>query len=343
MSVARTATPFQGADSGVSHIGKASFGGTADALALDVKGKIGGLRFAKGLGSPVSNSNIPANYGIPYANTGYPANGLMGAMLTASSIGHVNIGNSSTILLQSNNPNLQQSSPGFNLYFPTPGAALSSVAITTTGSIGSIRHRLVTRTSSEIKTGFNLNSFAAGFSGQTGKSHIGKVKINGNLINSVVSASYTPASGIYGSPGSSKGPGKITGRLNGSTSTTAHLPCSGTRCRVLRQTQEGLPRELSSSGKATATRKRRRKGNLPRLFSYSFETVSSLPAPLYAVPDQAGSETGSEKQIAARDLTVFDKLIERDRNRPAGGVAESLEVAINRPHAGSRERRWPSE
>ncbi len=218
-TVSRTATPFQGSFSSVSHIKRATFGGNADALALDVKGRIGGLRFAKGLGSSVSNSNLPANYGVPYANTGYPANGLMGGAISAGSIGHINVGPQNETLLQSNNPDLQQSSPGTPLYFPIPGVALASAAVTTTGSIGSVKV-LGDSHQSEIKTGFSLTSYAAGFSGQTGKSHIGKLHMKGSMVNTVVSASYTPGAAGYGSVGSAAGPGSITGNLQGTTYNT---------------------------------------------------------------------------------------------------------------------------
>jgi hypothetical protein len=226
VTVSRTAVPFSGSFTGLNHIGTATFGGTADGLAIDVKGKIGGLRFAKGLGSPTSNSNLPANYGVPYANTGYPANGLIGGAVSASSIGHVNAGASSTALLQSNDPNLQQAYPGEPLYFTTPGASLSSVVIATEGNIGAV-NVLGNLYNSEIKSGFSLQSFANGFTGTTGPSSIHNVKINGTLVNSVVSATYTPSPLGYGQFGSAAGPGTIKGHLHGSAISTGQATVLG--------------------------------------------------------------------------------------------------------------------
>ncbi len=213
-TVSRTSTPFSGPLSGIRHLGKASFGGNADGLALDVKGRIGGLRFVKGLGSPVNNSTLPANYGIPNAATGYPGNGLIGGLVRASSIGHVNVGPADSVLLTSNDPLSQQSSPGEPIYHPIPGHALNSAGIVTSGSIGSVKV-LGDSTNSEIKTGFDLPSYSAGFQATRGASHIHKLHIKGSLIDSVVSASYTPAKAGYGQPGSSAGPGSITGRFQG--------------------------------------------------------------------------------------------------------------------------------
>jgi hypothetical protein len=218
-TVSRTATPFSSSTSGLNHLGTGTFGGNADGLALDVKGKIRGLRFAKGLGSPVNNSTLPANYGIPDSQTGYPANGLIGGLVTASNIGHVNVGPADSTLLQSNNPALLQSSPGEPIYYPVPGHALNSAAIVTSKNIGSVKV-LGDSTQSEIKTGFDLPSYAAGFSATRGASRIKKLHIKGALINSVVSASYTPAAAGYGQPGSSAGPGSITGQFKGNAYNT---------------------------------------------------------------------------------------------------------------------------
>jgi len=218
-TVSRSPTPFSGPFSGVSHIGKATFGGNADGLGLDVNGRIGGLRFAKGLGSPVDNKTLPANYGIPDAATGYPSNNLIGGLVRAGSIGHVTVGPANSTLLMSNNPSLQQSSPGEPIYYPVPGSALSSAGIVTKGNIGSVKV-LGNSTRSEIKTGFDLPSYAEGFRASRGASSIARLHVKGALINSVVSASYSAGSGGYGTKGSSAGPGSITGKFQGNAYNT---------------------------------------------------------------------------------------------------------------------------
>jgi hypothetical protein len=51
-TVSRAPVPFSSEASGVGYLKKAYFGGNADGVGLDVKGKIGKLTFKKGLGNP---------------------------------------------------------------------------------------------------------------------------------------------------------------------------------------------------------------------------------------------------------------------------------------------------
>ena len=80
--------PFSSEASGVGYLQKATFGGNADAVGFDVKGKIGKLTFKKGLGNPAGVFTaksasigllLPSTiYGTPPGTTGYPAAGLVG-------------------------------------------------------------------------------------------------------------------------------------------------------------------------------------------------------------------------------------------------------------------------
>ena len=53
----RATTPFGSSLSGLKYIRRATFGGTADAVALDVNGPIGRLTFKRGLGDPTGVTN----------------------------------------------------------------------------------------------------------------------------------------------------------------------------------------------------------------------------------------------------------------------------------------------
>src|SRR5271166_3328531 len=56
----RDTTPFNSSLSGLKYLRRATFGGNADAVALDVKGPIGQLTFKKGLGDPTAVTNATA-------------------------------------------------------------------------------------------------------------------------------------------------------------------------------------------------------------------------------------------------------------------------------------------
>lgn len=93
LTLSRGLQPFQTDASGLKYLNKGTFGGNADALGIDVNGKIGRLNFKRGLGDPngvntkdpedsTSESgetgDLPATqYGIPVGSTGYPASGYL--------------------------------------------------------------------------------------------------------------------------------------------------------------------------------------------------------------------------------------------------------------------------
>ena len=102
----RDTSPSGRSRSGLNYIHKATFGGNADAVGLDVNGTIGKLTFKRGLGNPTAVSNatasvantnpnltpttvyLPAtNYGVPLGSEGYPAHGLLGGVITAKKSG----------------------------------------------------------------------------------------------------------------------------------------------------------------------------------------------------------------------------------------------------------------
>jgi hypothetical protein len=212
-TASRGTVPFQNSLSGLDHLGTANFEQNADAVGLDVNGPVGKVKFSRGLGNPTGTSPSATQFGTPADQLGYPANGLVGGLVTAKKIGAVKLGPANTIHQTAQNRDFVQSRiTNFTTWYVQPGNAASSAAIVSAGSIGKVKvHGILS--SSEIKSGFDYPSFAAGLEGTRARSKIKSVQVNGDLVNGVVSATYRPANGVYGSPGSVKGPGAITGNL----------------------------------------------------------------------------------------------------------------------------------
>jgi len=231
----RGAQPFTSSESGLRYLRRARFGGTADGLGLDVDGSIGDLTFAKGLGNPTgvftASAVVPGteqnpetqtvllpatNYGIPEGSAGYPAAGLLGGVIRARNIRSIraNPANFQTVAAQ--NPDfVSLRRIGYPTQNVQPGTAITNTAITTDGSID---HVNVTGNllNSEIKTGFNYQAYLAGLEGTRGNpSRIGSYRQIGDLVNSVVSSSYTPADGEYDLANGKAGPGSIEGQVRG--------------------------------------------------------------------------------------------------------------------------------
>ena len=68
---------------------------------------------------------------------------------------------------------------------------------------------------SEVKSGYNYYSAIGGSEGVTGASSIGPVNVRGNIVDSVISASYRPNDGVYGNGNDTAGDGTITGKYQG--------------------------------------------------------------------------------------------------------------------------------
>jgi hypothetical protein len=233
----RDTTPFGSSLSGLKHIRRATFGGNADAVALDVKGPIGRLTFKRGLGDPtgvtnaketVTNTNpnltpatvyLPAtSYGVPLGSEGYPAHGLLGGVITAKKIKSLKVGPANSTTLTAQNPNFVQtgSTGAATSYMVNPGTALTNAAITTQGSIGKVT---VTgnQLNSEIKTGFDYQSYLAGLEATREASRIARLTQRGDLVSSVDSATFRPAKNtttgqyVYSTTTGTAGNGSITG------------------------------------------------------------------------------------------------------------------------------------
>ncbi|HEY2154321.1 MAG TPA: hypothetical protein VGH33_01735 [Isosphaeraceae bacterium] len=225
-TVSKAAEPFSSPTSGVSHIGSATFGGNADALGLDVNGPIGTLEFAAGLGSPVGLNVGALDSGIPFNQYGFPASGLLGGLVSGTSIHSIVAAPANVTLVSSNNPLDQTTLPGFTQYFAKAGKTLNFSAITTPGSIGSV-NVVGDSTQSEIKTGYSVNAAIAGQQATQGRTSIKNLRYRGDLVDSPISASYRPGTLGYGSPGSVAGPGSITGTFNGKTYLTGKKTALG--------------------------------------------------------------------------------------------------------------------
>ena len=177
-TVSRAAVPFSSEASGVDHLHKATFGGNADAVGLDVKGKIGKLTFNRGLGNPAgvftatsasSGLLLPTTlYGTPPGTTGYPAAGLSGGTIRASSIGKLKVKAANVFVQTAQNPDfVQLGIQGYPTYAVAPGYSLTNAVITTSGSIGSVNIK-GTPLNTEIKTGFDYQAYLAGLEGTRG-------------------------------------------------------------------------------------------------------------------------------------------------------------------------------
>jgi hypothetical protein len=217
-TVSRSSAPFSSENSGVNYIKKATFGGNADGVGLDVNGRIGSLKFKNGLGNPngvftsVSSTGLrqPTTiYGTPSLSTGYPAAGDLGGQIRAKSIGKIKVNTNNVYVQSPQDPSYGQLvEQGYPVYVSSTGVALTNAVITTSGSIQAVAIN-GTQLNTEIKTGFDLPSYLAGLEGTRSASSIGALRINGDLTNSIDSASVRPHDGNYSRKSNTYGPGQI--------------------------------------------------------------------------------------------------------------------------------------
>lgn len=231
----KDAKPFTSPASGLRFLRRASFGGTADGLGLDVNGPIGNLTFNKGLGDPTgvftAEAIVPGTegsvepqtvllpateYGVPLGSAGYPSAGLLGGVIRARNIGGIRANPANFQTVASQNPDfVSLRRVGYPTQLVQPGTAITNSAITTTGSIN---HVNVTGNllNSEIKTGYDYQAHVNGLQGTRGNpSRIDGYRQRGDLINSVVSSSYIPTDGVYDVNTGKAGPGSIEGQVQG--------------------------------------------------------------------------------------------------------------------------------
>jgi hypothetical protein len=231
LTLSRSLTPFETDATGLKYLKKATFGGNADALGIDVTGTIGRLTFKKGLGDPTGvntddppgpgEGDLPATqYGINQGSTGYPASGYLGATIKAKHIHSIKVLPANVQVQTPQNPAfVQPDNQGIPLYIPSNGFALSNVIIATSGSIDNL-DILGIQQQSEIKTGFDFSSYVAGLEGTRASSTISDLNQNGDMINSVISASVRPSDDHYSHTTGVYGKGTIAGKVNGKTYAT---------------------------------------------------------------------------------------------------------------------------
>jgi hypothetical protein len=232
LTASRAPQPFQNGYSGLSRLGSATFQGPTDAVGLDVNGPIGSLTYVKGMGDPTdvfagktaTGQDVPATlYGIPKEQASYAALGNLGGQVTATRIGNVRIGPANVVTTTPTNPDfIMARRTGSVTATVRPGTAMVNSLIASSGNIGNV-HVVGDQVNSEIKTGFHYGSFAAGLEGTRAASRINRIKVTGNQLNGVVSATYRPNNNIYGSTGSIAGPGAITGKFLGRTLATGAI------------------------------------------------------------------------------------------------------------------------
>jgi hypothetical protein len=242
LTVSKAPVPFSSENSGVKFLKKATFGGNADGVGIDVKGKIGSLKFKRGLGNPngvftsVGSTGLhqPTTiYGTPSLTTGYPAAGDLGGQIRAKSIGKLSVNAANVNVQTPQDPSYGQLIElGYPVYVSSTGTALTNAVIVTSGSIDDTS---ITGTSlnTEIKTGFDLTSYLAGLEGTRSASQIAALTVNnGDLTNSIASASVRPQNHNYAKNTVTFGPGKINVKVTNtalnSTGGTTGLGNTGT-------------------------------------------------------------------------------------------------------------------
>lgn len=214
--------PFQNSLTGLDSVGSVQVGGTADAVAIDSRGSIAGLKFARSAGSPIGVSNNPIYYGTPADRRGYPANGYVGVQaVTEGDIGSIQAAPVDRFTQTSQDPaQIQSGLNGTQVNVVRPGTAVQSSVIVANGSIGKT-HVVGDLRNSQINTGTNYYASIGGIEGVTGASKIGPAKIKGDLVDTVVAASYRSNDGIYGNGNDTAGDGTISGTQSGTVIQTA--------------------------------------------------------------------------------------------------------------------------
>jgi hypothetical protein len=219
----------------VTATGSLTIGGQTDAVAIDSNGSIKLLEFEKGLGNPTGDSSNPIYYGTPTSADGYAALGQEGAQIvTEGTIGQLIVGPNGQFTQTSQNPALITSGLAeTTVTVNQPGSAVTESLVAAGGSIGKI-HIIGDLTNSEIKAGYNYYAAIGGADGVSGSSTVGPLTLRGNLVDSVISASYRPVNGHYGDGSNEAGNGTITGVRSGQVVTTS------TGSTVLGNTGSGL-------------------------------------------------------------------------------------------------------
>lgn len=215
LTASRTQPPFQNGFSGLAHLNRADFLGQTDGVGLDVSGPIGTLNYAKGMGDNVGVQPAATNWGIPRYQFGYAANGYLGGQVKARSIKSLNVGAANTVLQETQVPPLiQELRQNYNRWFTRPGIAMASAVVTTTGSIDNL-HVVGDSFQSNVHTGFDYNSFQAGLEPTRGASKVDNYHQKGDLVDTVVSASWRPVDDTFGNGNDIRGNGTINGTLQG--------------------------------------------------------------------------------------------------------------------------------
>ena len=175
---------------------KATFGGNADAVGIDVNGKIGKLTFKRGLGNPSGRVHGDSrSNGLLLPATTYGTRGLDRLSRPPATLGrhdpgqehrqaHGRAGQRAGRRRHRTRLSSSSAEQGYPTYATSPGYALTNAVVTTSGSIDRSTSS-GTQLNTEIKTGFDYPSYVAGLEGTRAASRIGKLKANGDLVNSV--------------------------------------------------------------------------------------------------------------------------------------------------------------
>ena len=161
------------------------------------------LTFKRGLGNPsgvysaVTSSGQPlpaTTYGYTQGSTGYPAAGELGGVVSAKHIHKLMVGPANAFAQTAQNPEFVQSASTDSPYYQaTPGYRAHQRDHRDLG-LDRQRHdqraRLRTPRSRRAST---IPRMSPGCEGTRAASHIGKLRLNGGLVNSDISATFRPA------------------------------------------------------------------------------------------------------------------------------------------------------
>jgi hypothetical protein len=217
-TLSRGSQPFSSGLSGLDKLRSLRVGGVTDGLGVDVsRGSIGKVVLKRGLGDPTGAIDSDVTLGTPSGVYGNAAYGLMGGQIVAQRLQSLKAGAANHYLDVAQNPNDRQlDTTNWTKYYPRLGRSLTNAAVVIDRSIGELTVEGDAQ-STEINAGTNYASIKAGLEGARTASQIGRIHWRGNLVDSVVTATYRPGLDKTYTIRSqdTPGPGRLKGRLTG--------------------------------------------------------------------------------------------------------------------------------
>ncbi len=253
---------------GSDYLHKATFGGNADGVGLDVNGNDRQAHLQARTGQSQRRLHGPGRQRpaacrqrsteMPPGSTGYPAAGDLGGQIRARNIKKLTVKPANVLVQTAQNPDfVQLQEQGYPTYVASPGYSLTNAVITTSGSIGQVNIS-GTQLNTEIKTGFDYH----GLCGRTGRDPRSQRDRHCSSRRATWSTAwrrrFRPANNHYSHATGTDGPGEITVRSRArkyDTGGTTGLGNTGSglfarHIRALRRTDEAA--RMSRVDRSTA-------------------------------------------------------------------------------------------